>query len=89
VLGLEEGRTYGPYGHKASIAENPWTRQGIATALVLDPNGEVEVRNVIGGVALPEGWSEVAAIDAEGDELVLIDRSGSALRAPFDGAFLQ
>ena len=55
VLGLEEGRTYAGYGHKASIAANPWTEQGIATALVLDPKGEVEVRNVLGGVPAPDG----------------------------------
>jgi hypothetical protein len=89
VLGLEEGRTYAAQGHKSSIAENPWTRQGITTALALDPKGEVEVRNVIGGVALPEGWSDVAAIDVEGGGLTIRGQSGAPLRVPFDGAFLR
>jgi hypothetical protein len=89
VLGLEEGRTYAGYGHKASIADNAWTRQGIATALALDPDGEVEVRNVIGGVALPEGWSKVASVTAEPSRLTILDRDGGSLSAPFDNAFLR
>jgi hypothetical protein len=89
VLGLEEGRTYAGHGHKASMAENPWTRQGIATALVLDPGGEVDVRNVIGGVAVPEGWAAVASIAADRDGLVLTGEGGATLRVPFDSAFLR
>jgi hypothetical protein len=89
VLGLEEGKTYAGHGHKASIADNAWMRQGIATALTLDPNGEVEVRNVIGGVALPQGWSKVASIAAEPSRLTIVDRNGGSLSAPFDPAFLR
>ena len=89
VLGLEEGRTYAGHGHKASIAENPWTRQGIATALTLDPKGEVEVRNAIGGVPLPDGWSDVNSIEIEGAGLVLKGQAGPSVRVPFDAAFLR
>jgi hypothetical protein len=89
VLGLEEGRSYGGHGHKASIAENPWTRQGIATSLVLDPTGEVAVRNVIGGIALPEGWSKIAEVEAEDAELTLIEALGRKCTVPFDGTFLR
>ncbi len=89
VLGLEEGRTYGGHGHKASIADNSWTRQGIPTALVLDPKGEVEVRNVIGGAALPDGWSKIASIAADGAQLVITEQNGQRITVPFDGAFLR
>jgi hypothetical protein len=89
VLGLEEGRTYAGYGHRASIEENPWSRRGIATALVLDPKGEVEVRNVIGGVAVPAGWTRVVSISAQPSLLTLTDQSGDGLSVPFDDRFLQ
>lgn len=89
VLGLEEGRTFAERGHRASIAPNDWTRQGIATALKLDPSGSVEVRHVIGGVALPDGWSKVTAIAAAGDRLTLRDRSGGESSVSFDSAFLS
>ena len=88
VLGLEEGRTYAGSGHKSSIADNPWRRLGIATALVLDPKGEVEVRNVIGGVALPDGWSKVTSISAEPSQLHMVGAGGQTLSIPFDGSFL-
>jgi hypothetical protein len=89
VLGLEEGRTHSGYGHRASIEENPWSRQGIATALILDPKGEVEVRNVIGGVPVPDHWTRVVSISAQPSELTITDRSGDSLSVPFDGRFLQ
>jgi len=88
VLGLEEGRTYAGHGHKASIAPNPWSEEGIPTFLSLDPAGEVDVRNVIGGVALPEGWTRVASVEAGGSELVLKDEGGDSLTVPYDAAFL-
>jgi hypothetical protein len=88
VLGLEEGRTYAGHGHKASIADNPWTRLGIATALVLEPKGEVEIRNVIGGVALPEGWSKIGSVAAGPSQLTITDAGGASLSVSFDSAFL-
>jgi hypothetical protein len=89
VLGLEEGRTYAGLGHKASIAPNPWSEAGIPTFLSLDPAGEVDVRNVIGGVALPEGWTRVASVEAQGSELVLADEAGGTMTVPYDAGFLM
>ncbi|BCP56369.1 hypothetical protein K32_49860 [Kaistia sp. 32K] len=88
VLGLEEGRSYAGHGHKASIAPNPWSDEGIPTSLHLDPTGEVDVRNVIGGLALPEGWTRVASVEARGSELVLVDEAGGSVTVPYDAAFL-
>jgi len=88
VLGLEEGRTYGGHGHKASIAPNPWSDAGIPTFLRLDPAGEVDVRNVLGGLALPEGWTRVASIEAGALELVLADEAGGTVSVPYDADFL-
>jgi hypothetical protein len=89
VLGLEEGRTYAGHGHRASIADNAWSRRGVITALTLDPNGEVEVRNVIGGAAIPTGWSKIISVVAEPSRLTIVDRDGGSLSAPFDAAFLR
>ncbi|HVT52455.1 MAG TPA: hypothetical protein VHE77_12845 [Dongiaceae bacterium] len=88
VLGLEEGRTYAGNGHKASIAENEWARQGIPTALHLSPEGSVEVRNVIGGAPILEGWSSVASISAARDRLTIQDTGGGNQHFRFDAAFL-
>jgi hypothetical protein len=88
VLGLEEGRTYAGSGHKSSIADNPWRRLGIATALDLDPKGEVEVRNVIGGVALPDGWQNVTSISSDPAHLHMTGAGGQIVSIPFDGDFL-
>lgn len=88
VQGIEEGRTYGGAGHKASIAPNPLTAAGVPTALVLDPQGEVEVRNVIGGLPLPEGWSRAADVEFGTDSITVVDEGGATITAPFDAAFL-
>src|SRR5690349_6676049 len=89
LLELQESRTYGGHGHRASINDNPWTRLGIATALALNPMGEVEVRDVIGGVARPDGWSKVAVPIAGPSQVTLTDAGGATLSMPFDGAFLR
>lgn len=89
VQGIEEGRTYGGAGHKASIAPNPLTEEGVPTALVLDPDGEVEVRNVIGGLPLPEGWRRAAGVSVGADSLTVSDESGASLSVPYDPAFLS
>ncbi|HVO00820.1 MAG TPA: hypothetical protein VMT54_01395 [Candidatus Cybelea sp.] len=89
VLGIEEGRTYLERGHRASIAPNPWSAEGITTALVLDPDGEVEVRHVIGGVALPEGWTRIVAVTTDAGRLTIGDQGGGRITVPFDAGFLN
>lgn len=55
----------------------------------LNPMGEVEVRNVIGGVALPGGWSKVAVAIAGPSQVTLTDAGGARLSVPLDGAFIR
>ncbi len=88
VLGIEEGRAWSANGFAASVASNPLSRSGVPTALELNPDGSAEVRHVIGGLPLPAGWSEVAAVDTSGDSITLRDVSGRISAAPFDAAFL-
>jgi hypothetical protein len=88
ALGIEEGRVYSGYGHKAAIEPNPLSEAGIPTALVLDPAGRVEVRNVIGGLAPAAGAGLVAEVRAETGRLRLAFDAGAALDVPFDDGFL-
>ena len=88
VLGIEEGRAYSAHGHAASIAPNPLSEAGIATSLTLTPNGEADVRHVIGGLPLPAGWTTVASVEAGTDYLKLTDDSGGNNSVPFDRDFL-
>lgn len=89
VQGIEEGRTFAGYGHKASIEPNPLSEAGIPTALVLDPEGEVEVRNVLGALPLPEGWTSVAGVRISNDGLEIEGDDGTTVMLPFDTGFLK
>jgi hypothetical protein len=88
VLGIEEGRSYAGYGHAASAADNPLARAGVPTALELEPHGSVSVRNVIGGLPVPAGWSGVVRVEARAGELALEDAGGRHVGAPCDADFL-
>ncbi|CAN5300066.1 hypothetical protein BH10PSE7_BH10PSE7_35800 [soil metagenome] len=87
VLGIEEGRSFSAYGHKASITRNELSDAGLPTALELDPQGETEVRNVIGGLPLA-GWTELVTVESGGDKLILVGPGGQTRTVPYDGAFL-
>jgi hypothetical protein len=88
VLGIEEGRCWSANGLKASVAPNPLSRSGVPTALELRPDGSAEVRHVIGGCPRPQGWSEIAAVEAGSEALKLRDVSGAATTLPYDSRFL-
>jgi hypothetical protein len=61
-------------GHQASFADNPWIRQGIATALVLDPSLVFDPRARCQGL--------VASFRDRGRhaELVLTNHNGTSWR---------
>ena len=88
VLGIEEGRAYSAHGHAASIAPNPMSEAGIATSLRLVPDGEAEVRHVIGGAPLPAGWTAISSVEAGPTALTLRGEAGAELSLPFDLDFL-
>lgn len=88
VLGIEEARAYSAHGHAAAIAPNPFSDEGIPTALVLDPDGSASVRHVVGGIPRPATWREVAAVEVIAGRLRLIGDDGEQAEYPFDSAFL-
>ncbi len=89
VLGIEEGRTLDLAGHRASIAPNRLSDAGIPTALDLDPAASVAVRNIIGGVAAPDGWEAVERIETAGDHLTIVADGAGVLDVPCDTNFLR
>jgi hypothetical protein len=89
VLGIEEGRVYSSYGHKAALAPNPLSTAGIPTVLKLDSNGRAEVRNVIGGLPLPVGAPDLAEVSTANGRLLLRLGDGTQIEAPYDTSFLD
>ncbi len=87
VLGIEEGRAYSGYGHAASVAPNPLSKAGIPTSVTLTPSGAVSLRHVVGGLPLPDGWTEVGDVSVESNALRIV-ADGGTLSVPFDSDFL-
>jgi hypothetical protein len=88
VLGVEEGCSLFGDGHKASIESNPLSRTGVKTAIALDPRGEVEVKNVIGGIAVSPTYPGLVEVRTSSGQVVLIDSTGQSTTAMFDDRFL-
>ncbi|HET7715056.1 MAG TPA: hypothetical protein VFK86_05465 [Bauldia sp.] len=87
VLGIEEGRAWSAYGHKASIEENELSRSGIPTSVTL--GGTVSLSHVVGGIPLPAGWREVATVQAGDGVLRLTGDDGTAVEYPYDPGFVR
>ena len=89
VLGIEDARCCSLYGHRASIEPNPLCPTPASRpAFALTPDGEVEVRHVIGAFAAPYGWQGTRAITETAGRLHVESAAGDRLDLPFDGGFL-
>jgi hypothetical protein len=88
VLGVEEGCSLFGDGHKASIESNHLSQTGVKTAIVLDPQGEVEVRNVIGAIAVRQDYPGLVDVRASSGQIALVDVSGQSTVVAFDDRFL-
>jgi hypothetical protein len=88
VLGIEDARTYSLYGHRASIEPNPLTEAGVPTSFALTPDGEVEIRHVIGALPAPYGWQGTRSIAASAGRLEVSSAGGDRLNLAFDDGFL-
>lgn len=86
VLGIEDGRSYGTAGHRASISPNAMTKLGYPTAF--DLSTDPELHYAIGAIATPDGWTRIADVTASGDTLTLRDVSGATLSLPFAADWL-
>lgn len=88
VLGIEEGRTWGGAGHRASVGPNPLAAAGVPTSLALDPAGEVVVRHVVGALPVAEGLDAVLAVEIGAGEVAVRFPGGARVAAPWDVGFL-
>jgi len=87
VLGMEEVRTYSLAGHKASIAPNPLSKEGIPTSISLAADGSVDLRQVIGIMPVPPGWDRVTRVEARNNGLAVISDIGE-FAVPYDENFV-
>lgn len=80
VLGIEEGAVA---VHLNDNERKQPLRDGQPIALALKPQGEVAVRHALGGIPVPQGWSEVTDIRLGDGTITLADRSGDQRELPF------
>jgi hypothetical protein len=86
-LGVEEGAALPMLGLSSGETPDPLSAAGQPPLLVLDPQGTVEVRHVIGCIAWPEGQS-VAGVMLEGDVLTITGDWGAERKVPLRGGWL-
>jgi hypothetical protein len=86
VLGIEEGRAWSAYGHKASIEPNELSESGVPTHV--DLGGTVSLSHAVGGIPLPEGWTEVTGIVIGDGRLVITGDTGATVEYPYDPGFI-
>lgn len=87
VLGLEDTRSYGVGGHRASIGPNPMSDAGIPTAFDLSANPAI--RYAIGAIPRPAGWRRVAAVTVAGGIVTLTEQGGAIFTVPFAAGWLD
>ena len=88
VLSVQEGRANSTLEHRALMEPSPLSASGIATAVVLDPEGMVTVRKVIGAGSLSAAHAAIAGIEIERASVILTGEIGHWQTVPFDPAFL-
>ena len=86
-LGLEEGAALPVLGLSSSETPDPLSAAGQPPLLVLDPQGTVEMRHVLGAIRWPSGQA-VAGVMQDGDWLVITGDWGAERRLPFRGGWL-
>lgn len=90
VLGLEEVTSYFHLGLAESAGDNPISQRGIPTVAQLEPSTPLVVNYIIAVAEIPEGFDEVAAIEAdpESQRVTLASHRGSMVAVPLDASFL-
>ena len=78
-IGRAVARTLAAEGARVAIC----SREEVALK-----DAAAEVRHVVGGLPLPEGWTGVSSNSADRGGLVLTDESGDLREVPYDDDFL-
>jgi hypothetical protein len=87
VIGVEDGCAAGLVGHRAALAENTVSREGIPTAVTL--GGRNRIAHVIGTIPRPTGWTRINQIVAQNGQLTLTEQSGETTSLPFKTDFFS
>lgn len=88
VIGLEEVCAYFHLGHRASVAHNELSREGIPTSIRLEPDRPTVVPYIFGLASIPPGFGPVANLHLEPDRVVLEGKEGATRQVPCDVTFL-
>ena len=87
VMGLEE-ITAMPTGLGASVAANVFSRAGLRTNAVMNPRRPTSVRSIHGVAVIPANFDVVDSVRPVPGGIELRSRSGCAVRADVDLAFI-
>lgn len=88
VLGLEEVTSYFHQGLAESAVENPLSKRGIPTSLMLSPTQPLVVNYIMAMAGIPSGFDRVKTISLEQDSAILLSDSGKSVSVPLQHDFL-
>lgn len=91
VMGIEDMTGYFDMGLAASCRDNPLTARGIKTSLHPDGDGRISIPYIQGVARIPQGFDQVAAIEAPRaeDRILLRAASGIEVTLPCHTEFLE
>lgn len=89
VLGIEDVTAYFHLGLAASLAENPWKRQGVPTALSLGSRKTTRIPYIMGVAPMPDGFGRVSTIRRTHTGIRLSSTSGAVIEHVVDTGFLH
>lgn len=88
VLGVEDVTAYFHYGLAESCATNPISDQGYPTSIDLDPSIPLEVKTIMGVVAVGNNAEHVESVESSETGIRIQLRSGEAIETSVDLSFL-
>jgi hypothetical protein len=91
VMGIEDMTGYFHLGLAASCRDNPLTERGVRTSLDPDEKGRISIPYIQGVARIPQGFDQVAAIEALRDEAGVLLRADSGIEVtlPCHAEFLE
>ena len=89
VLGIEDVTAYFHLGLAASLADNPWKKKGIPTALALGGRNPTRIPYIMGVAPLPAGFDCVRGIQRTGTGIRLSAAGGAIIDHVVDTTFLE
>lgn len=89
VLGIEDVTAYFDLGLGASLADNPWKKRGIATALALGGRKVVRLPYIMGVAPLTKDFDQVRSVRRTATGIRLSSSSGGVIDHVIDTGFLQ